>query len=476
MKHLKIFFLFLPAIAALACSRKPVPAAGPPGAELWLTTGDGGIRLQKTGQITFSPAAGVGLPLIELDETTVYQSILGFGASMTGSSAQVLTRNLEPARRKEVMETLFGREKGIGLSYLRMTIGASDFSSHNYSYNDPPGKQDNPQLRHFSMEEDRDDVIPRLKEAMALNPDIELMGSPWSAPAFMKTSGSMVKGKLKPGMEPAFANYFVQYIRAFEKEGIRVSAITIQNEPEYEPAGYPGMLMTAEEQRDFIKKHLGPAFRQNRIGAKIAVYDHNWDHPNYPLTILDDPEARQYVDGTAFHCYGGEVANQSRVHDAYPGKNLYFTECSGGGWSGSWQDDLMWKFKNLLIGNLRNWSTCVLMWNLALDEKSGPTNGGCADCRGLVPARSDGSVDYTIDFYALGHFSRFVHKGARRVSSTDLSAQNMDNVAFVNPDGSKTLVAMNGNPAPKKVAVKTREGYLAVDIPAWSVVSVYWKP
>ena len=279
----------------------------------------------------------------------------------------------------------------------------------------------------------------------------------------------------KPNVQPAFANYFIQYVRGFGAEGVKISAITIQNEPEFEPKGYPGMLMTAEEQRDFIKHYLGPKFAEAGIDTKVVVYDHNWDHPNYPISILDDSIARKYVDGSAFHCYGGDVANQSKVHDAHPDKNIYFTECSSGGWSGPWRDDLMWKFKNLFIGNMRNWATCVLLWNLALDENNGPTNGGCMDCRGVVTVRSNGTYEPTIDYYSLGHLSRFVRKGAVRIASTDLSAQNLDNVAFKNPDGSKVLVVMNNQEAARQFNVKSPEGVATLDIPAYSVVSFVWK-
>lgn len=446
-----------------------------PTAEVWLTTGDGSKRFVQEASLKFNKGTDLAVPTIRVDTAQRFQTMLGFGASMTGSSAQVLTRNLSESKRREVMEQLFSRERGIGLSYLRMTIGASDFSSHNYSYDDPPGGADDPGLKYFSLAEDLDDVIPRIREAMALNPALELMGSPWSAPAWMKTSGSMVKGKLKPGVEAAFARYLAKYVMAFRNEGVIVSAITLQNEPEFEPPGYPGMLMTAEEQRDFIKNHLGPTFRREGIFTKIVAYDHNWDHPNYPLTILDDPAARQYVDGAAFHCYGGEVANQSQVHQSYPDKNLYFTECSGGGWNGSWQDDLMWKFKNLLIGSLNNWATCVLLWNLALDEKSGPINGGCMDCRGLVTAHTDGTVAYTIDYYALAHFSRFVRKGAQRVFSTDLAAQNLDNAAFINKDGSQVLVVMNNQASSQQVKLATASGQVVLEIPPYSVETVRWR-
>jgi glucosylceramidase len=455
------------------CAFSPV-AIDPPEnktGKVWLTTGDGTIRLRQMAPVEFKKRGPSKLPVIEIDAATQYQKILGFGASMTGSSAYVLDHHLNDQRRKEVMDSLFSKERGIGLSYLRMTIGASDFSTHTFSYNDPPEGMTDTKLKFFSIDPDRQRLIPRLKEAMAINPDIEVMGSPWSAPAAWKTTGSMIGGKLKPSVQPAFANYLIQYIKNFGAEGVKISAITIQNEPEFEPKGYPGMLMTAEEQRDFIKTFLGPKFLENEVDTKIVVYDHNWDHPNYPITILVDPDARKYVDGSAFHCYAGDVSSQSKVHDAYPDKNIYFTECSSGGWSGAWRDDLMWKFKNLLIGNLRNWATCVLFWNLALDENNGPTNGGCMDCRGVVTVRSNGTYEPTIDYYSLGHLSRFVRKGAVRIASTDLSAQNLDNVAFKNPDGSTVLVVMNNQEAARQVNVKSKEGVATLDIPAYSVVT-----
>jgi glucosylceramidase len=470
----KIFYPVFLLLLLSAFSTEPAGFQEPKKGNLWLTTGDGTIRLRQMAPVEFKKRGDSKAPVIEIDPATEYQKILGFGATMTGSSAYILDHHLNDQHRKEVMDSLFSREHGIGLSYLRMTIGASDFSTHTFSYNDPPEGTTDTKLKFFSIDPDRQRLIPRLKEAMKINPDIEIMGSPWSAPAAWKTTGSMIGGKLKSNVQPAFANYFVQYINNFAAEGVKISAITIQNEPEFEPKGYPGMLMTAEEQRDFIKTFLGPRFQEHEIKTKIVVYDHNWDHPNYPITILDDSIARKYVDGSAFHCYGGDVANQSKVHDAYPNKNIYFTECSSGGWSGPWRDDLMWKFKNLFIGNMRNWATCVLLWNLALDENGGPTNGGCMDCRGVMTVRSDGTYEPTIDYYSLGHLSRFVRKGAVRIASTDLSAQNLDNVAFKNPDGSKVLVVMNNQADARKVNVKGPEGVATLDIPAYSVVSFVW--
>ena len=465
--------LFLAFIAiAFACKRDTQKTTT---ADIWLTTGDSLTRLEKTASLLFQQKKQDTTNLIRIDTKQTFQTILGFGASMTGSAAHVLTRYLNDTQRQEVMNALFSKEQGIGLSYMRMTIGASDFSSHNYSYNDPPNKIFDEQLEFFTIKEDQDDVIPRIKEAFAINADLELMGSPWSAPAFMKTNGNMVTGSLKTEAQAAFANYFVKYIQAFEQEGIKVSAITIQNEPEYEPAGYPGMLMTAEAQRDFIKNHLGPTFAKNQISTKIVVYDHNWDHPEYPLTILNDPEAKQFVDGSAFHCYAGAVSNQAKVQNAHPDKKLYFTECSGGGWSGSWRDNLMWNFKNLIIGNLQNWSTCVLLWNLALDENGGPTNGGCPNCRGVVTVSSKGIITKNIEYYTLGHVSQFVHKGAKRIASTDLSNKRLHNVAFQNLDGSIAMVILNENDNIQPVTIQSEQGLLHYAIPAYSVVTIHWQ-
>lgn len=470
----KIFFSALFLLSLQACSPKYADISKTRKGNLWLTTGDGNTRLKQMQPVVFQKTADPTLPVVDIDPNTEFQKILGFGATMTGSSAYVLSQYLNDQSRKQVMDSLFSREHGIGLSYLRMTIGASDFSGGNYSYLAPPEGLKDTKLEYFSIDPDRQRLIPRLKEALQINPDIEVMGSPWSAPASWKTTGSMIGGKLKPEVQPAFANYFIRYIKSFEEEGVKISAITIQNEPEFEPPGYPGMLMTAAEQRDFIKTFLGPKFSENGITTKIVVYDHNWDHPEYPISILDDPKARQFVDGSAFHCYGGDVSNQSKVHDAYPDKNIYFTECSSGGWSGPWRDDLMWKFKNLMIGNLRNWATCVLLWNLVLDENGGPTNGGCMDCRGVMTVRTDGTYEPTIDYYSLGHLSRFVRKGAVRIASTDLAAQNLDNVAFKNPDGSKVVLIMNNLDAVRTVSLKTPEGIAQVEIPAFSVITFVW--
>jgi glucosylceramidase len=453
------------------------------------------IRAQKRGQVTvfqtlydstelFQQKKSITInkndvsakTVIEIDLSRKFQKINGFGSSMTGSSAYVFNKYLSPERRKRVYEDLFDSHKGIGISYMRMNIGASDFSSHNYSYDDlPDGVVNDPDMKYFSIQEDTKDLIPAIQEILAINPRIEIMGSPWSAPAWMKTSGSMIKGKLKPEAQGAFANYFVKYIQEFDKQNIPIKAITIQNEPEFEPDGYPGMRMDAGEQRDFIKNFLGPAFIRQNINTKIVVFDHNWNNPQFPNTILNDPDAKKYVAGSAFHCYAGEVDAQSIVHNAHPDKEIYFTECSGGGWSGSFAENLSWDFRNLIIGNLRNWTTTVLFWNLALDEKSGPVNGGCMNCRGIVTVKSTGEVVHNIEYYVLAHVSKFVRPGAHRVFSTDTKTSGLYNVAFENTDGSKVLIIQNDTKESQTFNVKCNKQVFHYNLPAEAVATLIWK-
>ncbi|MBI5914077.1 MAG: hypothetical protein HY842_01770 [Bacteroidetes bacterium] len=464
MRHL----IFLLCFAITACVPGKKPDRKP--AQIWLTTGDGSKKLEKIAEVNWTgsePNAAV----IVIGPTVRLQPVLGFGAAMTGSSAQVLTQNLTPAARSALMRELFDEKNGIGLSYLRMTIGASDFSSHDYSYCDGCDES----LQNFTLKEDLSEVIPRLKEALAINPNLKIMGTPWSAPAFLKTSGSMERGKLKPGSEAVFARYLLKYVQAMQREGLPVSTLTIQNEPQHEPETYPGMLMAAEEQRDFIKNHLGPLFQQEKIETGIVVYDHNWDHPEYPLTILDDPEAAKFVHGTAFHCYGGDPANIAKVGLAHPDKLLYFTECSGGEWATNWRDNLLWNTQNILLGNLRNGCSAVLFWNLALDENHGPKNGGCDNCRGVVTVRSDGTVERNIEYYVLAHLSRFVKNGAYRIPSQEVTSSGLGNVAFKNPDGSRVVLVLNSNDSPQMAKIQEeRMQPVVFELPAKSVATVVW--
>ncbi|MFT3738348.1 MAG: glycoside hydrolase family 30 beta sandwich domain-containing protein [Breznakibacter sp.] len=450
---------------------------------VWQTTVNGQKLLERQTFPAWQQQPAVPDRTIRVDTSVRFQEIEGFGASMTGSSAYLI-KGLPSKARQALMDELFDVSKGIGLSYLRMSMGASDFSLEAYTYNDLKHGETDAGMKRFGLGIDARDVVPVLRQAVKVNPEIRLMGSPWSAPAWMKDSGKLEGGQLNPSAYDAYARYFVKYVKAMEKKGLAVDAVTIQNEPLYE-SKYPSMGMSAASQAEFIKKHLGPLFQANKLQTKIVVYDHNWDRPDYPIEILNDPEARKYVHGSAFHCYGGDVSAMGEVHRAHPDKALYFTECSGGSWAPNWGDNLMWYTRHLLIGTLNNWSRNVLMWNLALDGQNGPTtnkpraegegNYGCMTCRGIVTIDSQThQVTRNVEYYAFAQFSKFVRPGAFRVSSTQLD-EGLQNVAFVNTDGSRVLVVLNDTPDDEKFWMEEGSRAFGYQVPAMSVSTFVWE-
>jgi glucosylceramidase len=367
----------------------------------------------------------------------------GVGAALTGSSAIVFKHNLKADKRRLLFEELF-TPKGIGMEYVRLTIGASDFSRRSFSYCDEVDST----LAKFSLAEDELEVIPIMKEILAVNPKVKIMASPWSPPGWMKTSNSMVGGSLKRDCYDVYARYLIKYVVEMRKRGISIDAITVQNEPEYGTAKYPCMLMSAEEQKVFVRDYLGPKLKAQKEKLKIILFDHNCDNPSYPISILNDKQARQYIAGSGFHHYAGNVDALCTVHNAHPDKDLYFTEQSGGGWAPNFSDNVQWYTGHLMVGAMRCWSKNLLLWNLALDENDGPKNNGCPNCWGIVRVKTDGTVERNAEYYSLGHYGRFVRQGAARVTS---DAGRVDNVAFVNPNGEKVVIAANRSDKPQQV-------------------------
>jgi glucosylceramidase len=360
------------------------------------------------------------------------------------------------------------------LSFTRLTIGASDFSPRHYSFDDmPPGDRD-PTLARFSIEPDHSDRIPVVQRALAINPQLKIMASPWSAPGWMKTSGRLIKGTLRPDSFGPFAEYLRRYVAAYDSLGVPIYALTIQNEPHYEPADYPGMRVEPPARARFIGDYLGPLLERERIRTLILEWDHNWDEPDAPLRVLADSVARRYIAGVAWHCYGGDVSAQTKVHDAYPALDAYFTECSGGEWAPSFADNLVWNVRTLIIGATRNWARGVLLWNLALDERHGPHKGGCGNCRGVVTIDSrSGDVTRNVEYYALAHASRFVKPRARRIGSSS-GVAGLESAAFRNPDGSRVLIVVNTAPAEQRFVVRWTGKTLAYGLPAGAVVTLRW--
>jgi len=417
----------------------------------WLTTGDRQSLLEKQENLPYSRESVIN-STITIDTTKQYQSINGFGYALTGGSAMLINTKLNPVQRDSLLNELFTTKgNGIGISYIRISVGASDLDDHVFSYDDQPAGKTDPTLAKFSLAPDQTHLIPVLKQIIALQPDIKIMASPWSSPVWMKTNGLAKGGSLKSEYYSTYANYLTKYIQEMAKEGITIEALTIQNEPE-NPKNTPSLVMTAEEQNEFIKKHLGPAFQSAGIKTKIVLFDHNCDHPEYPITILNDAETKPFVDGSAFHMYVGEIDAMSKVHDAHPDKNLYFTEQWTSG-KGEFGGDLNWHVKNLIIGATRNWSRNVLEWNLAADPNFNPhtPDGGCDICQGALTI-GDSSVIRNVSYYIIAHASKFVSSGSVRIESNMIDG--LPNVAFLTPEGKKVLIVLNESDQSKSFTIK----------------------
>jgi glucosylceramidase len=416
------------------------------------------LSSQKPGKITLSTHVE-------------FQTMDGFGAAMTESSAYLFS-NMSNSQRETVMEDLFG--SGIGISFVRIPMGASDFALSNYSYNDLEPGQTDLNMEHFTLERDQQYVIPMLKLAKAKNPSLLMMGSPWSAPAWMKDNGSMNGGSMKTEYFDAYAKYFVKFIQGYTAEGLPIYAVTPQNEPLHQINTYPTMYMTAVDQVKFVQK-LGTQFQSNNINTLIMAYDHNWDQTGYPLTVIGSPVSSPFVAGSAFHCYGGNVSAQSNVQKKHPDKGIWFTECSGGRWATSFSGNLSWNLENVFIGSINHYAKGVLMWNLALDENDGPTNGGCSNCRGVVTVHPDGTYTRNEEYYMIGHFSKFVQPGAKRIL-VETDRQSLLLTGFTNPDGSIILVVHNKSTTPQSFNLTIDGRETEGSIPQMSVTTYVIRP
>lgn len=421
----------------------PVAGTGP-AISIVLTTDDQKRLMEPQSNINFAATSIVGTPII-VDESETYQQVEGFGASFTDSAAFLLNQVATPAARNTAMSDLFTRTgKGIGISFIRNPMGASDIARSHYSYDDGPA---DPTLASFSIAHDQADIIPLTLQAKALNPQLKIMANPWSPPGWMKDSGSLTGGSLLPSMYDPFANYFVKYIQAYQAAGIPIDYISLQNEPLFVPGDYPGMGMDAATQTVVLRDHLLPALTANGITAKVLVYDHNWDRPDYPDTVISDSTVlgSSQVAGIAWHGYGGTPGVMTTLHNKYPSRGTYQTEHSGGTWV---TDQVKSDFEEI-TQVMRNWGKSYVKWSLALDQNRGPHAGGCGTCSPLVTVNTNnGAVTYFIDFYTLGHFSKFVLPGATRVYSSN--AVGVVSVAFLNPDASKVLVVFNDDANFKK--------------------------
>ena len=437
--------------------------------QCWLTDPNKPILFVKQQPLAFTGTIKTN-QTIHIDASKTYQTIDGFGYTLTGGSAMLISR-MEPAARKTLLNELFSTDgKGIGVSYLRLSIGASDLDERVFSYDDLPAGETDPTLAKFSLDPDRTYLIPLLKQILAINPALKLMGSPWSPPAWMKSNGNSKGGSLKLEHYDAYARYFVKYIEGMAKEGIHIEAITIQNEPLH-PGNNPSLLMLPAEQALFIKKSLGPAFKAAKLKTKIILYDHNADRPDYPISVLNDPDARKYVDGSAFHLYGGSITALSDVHNAYPDKNLYFTEQWIGA-PGNLKGDLAWHVRELIIGATRNWSRTVLQWNLAADPTQNPhTPGGCDQCLGALTINGS-RVKRNPAYYNVAVASKFVRPGSVRIASDE--SKTLPNVAFKTPDGHVVLIVLNDGPSAQSFSIESQGKQVRATLSGGAVGTYVW--
>jgi glucosylceramidase len=439
--------------------------------DFWLTNSSKNSYLQKqTTILSFGTNYNV-YPTIEVDESQTYQSIDGFGFTLTGGSAQSINQ-LNAQKRQELLQELFGKnDNSISISYLRISIGASDLNAAPFTYNDLPSGQTDVNLAQFSLYPDTNDVIPMLKEILVINPQIKIIATPWSAPTWMKDNNAFIGGSLKPEYYRVYANYFVKYIQKMKEEGIAITAITPQNEPLH-PGNNPSMYMTALQQADFIKNYLGPAFANANLTTKIIIYDHNCNKPEYPLTVLNDLGANPYVDGSAFHLYEGDISALYTVHNAYPTKNLYFTE-QYTGTSGTFDGDLKWHLKNVIIGSMRNWSKVAMEWNLANDANFRPyTPGGCSTCKGALTINGTDNFNRNVGYYIIAHASKFVPAGSIRIGSNQ--SANLNTVAFKTPLGKKVLLVENDGNTTELFNIKFNGRWFATALEAGAVATFSW--
>jgi len=452
-------------LALVACQS----SGSPPGpVHVWLTTPGGAAHLSR--QADLHPTAG-GDPDISFEETALLQSIDGFGAAFTDSSASLLWNGLSPAARDAAMRELFSRPDGIGLAFMRIPMGASDFTACACSYSYDDAANGDPALAAFSTAVDDAAVLPVIREALAINPDIKLVANPWSPPAWMKTNGSMLGtaagqvGTLRADAAAPLGQYFAAFVQSYRDKGVPIWAVTPQNEPSIAPDTYPGMNLSADAEAAFIADHLAPALAAagltdvkilggDDIGANLAFAQALWSSP-----------AAAALGGTAWHCYAG-LADMSAIHAQHPEQPLYMTECSTGptGIAGETTPQVMTA--------LANWASGILLWNLALDPTGGPKQGhGCDGCTGLITVDSAaGTAVPTINHDELGQFSKFIAPGAHRLSGT--VGGGVTALGFLNPDGSLVIVAYNPGPAAVPVTVGWRTlGTFRYELPAGATVT-----
>lgn len=475
------FLLGTTLLATMLIPATPAQAAGEQ-VNIWLTTTNDadGVNvtrgLQQQAPVNFQAGTGSGQVTINVDENVQYQPFEGGGASFTDSAAWLMNSSgiLSAATRNDTMRRLFDPNTGIGLSFLRNPMGASDLARFSYTYDDMPAGQTDPTLARFSIAHDLTDVVPLTRQALQLNPSLKIMATPWSPPPWMKDNDDYKLGWVESQYYPALAQYFVKYVQAYAAQGIPINFVTVNNEPTC-CGTYPSANWNGSGLQFFTKTNLLPALQNAGLSTKVLALDWNWDqYASFGAPTVDDATIRNHPNfgGVAWHGYGGNVSQQTAVQNQYPGLPQYDTEMSGGLWVGNQHSDDMVD----IVNYSRNWGRTFTKWSLAMDEAHNPHNGGCDVCTGLVTVHSGdqrGQVDYTIEYYTMGHLTKFVKPGARRISSNDNAS--VKNVAWRNPDGSKALIAYNTTGSTQSVRVNWGNQSFMYSLPAQTSATFTWS-
>ncbi|MGZ3769137.1 MAG: glycoside hydrolase family 30 protein [Bdellovibrio sp.] len=478
----KIIFLFL-FIFPLFSNAKKLSTVKPD-IQAWMTSLDGSKKMSSVPpeSISLEPCGKLpkSVTSVAIDESKTFQNVTGFGAALTESSALLLSK-MDKVQRKKIIAKIFGSETISRFNLIRIPIGATDFSTGNYSCADAPAKETktSPSVKTlFDFNRCMGNILPILSEIKKSNPNLKIIATPWSPPAWMKSTKSLVGGTLLPKYFEDYAQYLSLFIAMMEQAGFQIDYLTVVNEPLYvveHPVTYPWTHMDAEDQARFIGKFLGPLLAKNNQLSKVKIlgYDHNWDKWNYPATLLNNPESKKFLAGTAFHCYGGNFSAAKNIKDLDPSKELHLTECTSGKWSSNFGDSFSWALTNLFIGHFSVGSQSLVYWNLLLDADGGPKNGGCQDCRGVINLKAHSKdIEESPEYYALAQAAAVVNPSAVRIAS---SSSNMNSqIAFKNPDNSLAWIGINSSERASELKLNYSKGCLSTNLPAKTAISIKW--
>jgi glucosylceramidase len=434
----------------------------------YTTTANGDLKFRQ--EIISPTSHAISSNFLTVNASKRYQKMEGFGYAFTGGSAQLIAA-LPLEKRNALMTEIFGNQSNhLGLSYLRVSMGASDLDAAVFSYCDLKPGQTDTALQHFSLAQDTNYLIPLLQQAIKINPTLKVMASPWSPPVWMKTNGASIGGHLLPQYYKTYARYFVKYIQAMKAKGISIASVTIQNEPEH-GGNNPSMLMNAQEQTVFVRDYLGPQLKAAKLATEIVIWDHNADHPEYPISVLNDAKAKSFIAASAFHLYLGNESALSKVHQLHPDKKIYFTEQWTGA-KGEFAGDLMWHLEHIVMGTIQNWSSLVLEWNLAADAQYAPhTQGGCTECKGAFTIQGE-MVQRNVSYYIIGQIAQFVPAGSIRIAAAT-NNDNLKTIAFLTPSGKKVALVLNTGNADQNLSMTAVKKY-NFSIPKQSAITIVW--